>query len=410
MRFQSYFNTAIKIIELYDGAIPLSRFLKKYFSENKKHGSKDRKFITHACYNYYRPGFALKNINIEERLKVAIFLCNSNAGEWNILYDDNWIEQWNDQIRKRIFFIQSAYNFSIEDIFPFYDETSEDIDKESFALSHLIQPYVFLRIRNNDYNKIIHALHQHHIVFENVNDDCIAVDNSNRLEEIINIDEEAVIQDYSSQKIKEFFAIIKSQIQNSKPETLNLNSQIQISNSKINVWDCCAGSGGKSILAYDVLQNINLTVSDIRPSIIHNLKKRFEKAGIKKYKPFVVDITKHAAKALPLGSGEGFDLIICDAPCTGSGTWSRTPEQLYFFQPKKIEYYSMLQQKIVSNAIKYLKHEGYFLYITCSVFKAENEDVVKFIEEEFQLTLIKTELLKGYNKKADTMFAALLKK
>lgn len=396
MRFQSYFNTAIKIIQLYDGALPLTHFLKKYFSENKKHGSKDRKFITHACYNYYRPGFALKNINIEERLKVAIFLCNSSADEWNIIYDNNWLEHWNDQIRKRIFFIQSAYNFSVEDIFPFYNEISEDIDKESFALSHLIQPNVFLRIRNDQQDKIMHALHQHHIVFENIHDDCIAVDNANRLEEIINIDEEAVIQDYSSQRIKEFFAIVKSEIRNPK--------------SKISVWDCCAGSGGKSILAYDVLQDIELTVSDIRPSIIHNLKKRFEKAGIKNYKAFVADITKHTAKALSLGSGEGFGLIICDAPCTGSGTWSRTPEQLYFFQSKKIEDYTTLEKKIVSSAIKYLKQQGYFLYITCSVFKAENESIIEFIQKKFQLTLIKTELLKGYNKKADTMFAALFKK
>ena len=65
MRFQSYFNTAIKIIQLYDGAIPLSHFLKQYFSENKKHGSKDRKIITHACYNFYRLGFALKNVSMK---------------------------------------------------------------------------------------------------------------------------------------------------------------------------------------------------------------------------------------------------------------------------------------------------------------------------------------------------------
>ena len=391
MRFQSYFNTAIKIIQLYDGALPLTHFLKKYFSENKKHGSKDRKFITHACYNYYRPAFALKNINIEERLKAAIFLCNSNAGEWNIIYDNNWLEQWNDQIRKRIFFIQAAYNFSVEDIFPFYNEVSEDIDKENLALSHLIQPHVFLRIRNN-HDKVIHALQQHHIIFEKINNDCIAADNLNRLKEVINIDEEAVVQDYSSQRIKGFLEVFKSEIENEKPE--------------INVWDCCAGSGGKSILVYDVLENINLTISDIRSSIVHNLKKRFEKAGIKKYKSFVADITNSQLQI----ANSTFDLIICDAPCTGSGTWSRTPEQLYFFQSKKIEYYSTLQQKIVSNAIKYLKQQGYFLYITCSVFKAENEDVVKFIQKKFQLTLIKTELLKGYNKRADTMFAALFKK
>ena len=106
----------------------------------------------------------------------------------------------------------------------------------------------------------------------------------------------------------------------------------------------------------------------------------------------------------------GFDFIICDAPCTGSGTWSRTPEQLYFFHSEKIKEYQTLQKKIITNAITYLKQESYFLYITCSVFKAENEEVVEFIQNTFQLTLIKKELLKGYNKKADTMFAALFKK
>jgi 16S rRNA (cytosine967-C5)-methyltransferase len=50
-----------------------------------------------------------------------------------------------------------------------------------------------------------------------------------------------------------------------------------------------------------------------------------------------------------------FELIICDAPCTGSGTWSRTPEQLYFFDEKKIEQYALLQKKIVSTIIPRLK-------------------------------------------------------
>ena len=57
-----------------------------------------------------------------------------------------------------------------------------------------------------------------------------------------------------------------------------------------------------------------------------------------------------------------------------------------------------------------LEPEGYLLYITCSVFKKENEEVVEFIKEKFNLHIIKMELLKGYDKKADTMFAALMKK
>ena len=55
-----------------------------------------------------------------------------------------------------------------------------------------------------------------------------------------------------------------------------------------------------------------------------------------------------------------------------------------------------------------LNNNGYFLYITCSVFKKENEAIVDFIKQQFHLELIKMELLKGYDKKADTMFAALI--
>ena len=73
--------------------------------------------------------------------------------------------------------------------------------------------------------------------------------------------------------------------------------------------------------------------------------------------------------------------------------------------------FSVLQKKIVSNVIPQLKDGGYFLYITCSVFKKENEEVADFILQQFpSLQLIKKELLVGYNKKADTMFGVLFKK
>ena len=97
----------------------------------------------------------------------------------------------------------------------------------------------------------------------------------------------------------------------------------------------------------------------------------------------------------------------CDAPCSGSGTWGRTPEQLYFFNEAQIISYAKLQANILQNVIPALKKGGHLLYITCSVFQAENEAIVKLIQEEQGLTLIKAELLKGYEEKGDTMFAAL---
>lgn len=393
MRFQSYFNTAIKIIQLYDGNIPLHHFLKQYFSQYKKHGSTDRKIITHICYNFYRLGKAFINENAEGKLKIAIFICNDNAGEWNFLYEDEWLNNWNNLLQQRIALIQKKYaSFSLNDVFSFADEVSNSLDTAAFIQSFFIQPDVFIRVRPQYYQGVIARLRQHEINYNLQGENCIALPSSTKINLILNVDEEAVIQDYSSQRIEEFLKLIKSEIKDQQ--------------SAISVWDCCAGSGGKSILVYDTLDKITLTVSDVRSSIIQNLIERFAKAGIKNYKSFVLDI---ANSKLPIPDS-CFDLIICDVPCTGSGTWSRTPEQLYYFQPQKINNYSLLQQKILSNAIPSVNDNGYFLYITCSVFKKENEAIVDFIKQEFQLELIKTELLKGYGKKADTMFAALFKK
>ena len=105
-----------------------------------------------------------------------------------------------------------------------------------------------------------------------------------------------------------------------------------------------------------------------------------------------------------------FDLIMADVPCSGSGTWSRTPEQLYYFELAKIDEYAKLQKSILKNVIMALKPGGYFLYITCSVFKKENKDAVNFLLENFNFKVLKMELLKGYEMKADSMFAALLQK
>jgi 16S rRNA (cytosine967-C5)-methyltransferase len=68
------------------------------------------------------------------------------------------------------------------------------------------------------------------------------------------------------------------------------------------------------------------------------------------------------------------------------------------------------QEKIVSNAIKYLKGNGYLLYITCSIFKKESEENVNFFQKNLNLQFIKSEYLKGYKMQADTLFAAFFKK
>ncbi len=391
-RYYSYINSAKEIITAYTGAEPFASHLKKQFAAKKKFGSKDRKQITQLCYCYFRLGKSLQNVSVEEKLLAGLFLSSRSSNELLQHLKPEWNDVVETSREKKVDMLNNAVDAS--SIFSFTNELSEGIDADEFAFSHLQQPDLFLRIRPGRKETVLHQLKAADVSFQLIGDTTIALQNATKIEELIMLNKDAVVQDYSSQRVGEFL----------------LNLKLQTFNLKPSVWDCCAASGGKSIMAKDIIGDIDLTVSDVRESILINLKKRFAEAGIKQYKSFVRDLSQQSPKALPSGSGEGYDLIIADVPCSGSGTWGRTPEQLSFFQSSSIETYSSLQKKIISNTVGHLKPNGYFLYITCSVFKKENEDNVAWMQEELKLNLVKQELIKGYVAKADTMFAAMLRK
>jgi 16S rRNA (cytosine967-C5)-methyltransferase len=384
MRASSYILSAKEILSLYKGELPFAAWIKQYFKTHKKFGSRDRKIVAQLCYSFFRLGNAFNDLAVEERIGIGLFL--SSQASNNLLEElrPGWNAKAALELKDKFSILNSQ--FSILNVFPWNNELSEEINSEKFNESFLIQPDLFLRLRPVKENIVKEKLAAANIDFRVEDETCLALPNASKLDGILLIDKEAVIQDHNSQRVLELLQLPTA------------NCQLPT-----NAWDCCAASGGKSILVYDTIPNIDLTVSDIRVSILINLKKRFEKAGIKNYKSFISDlshsplITHHST----------FDLIICDAPCTGSGTWSRTPEQLHFFKEEKIDYYAALQKKIAINASKSLKKGGHFLYITCSVFKKENEEVVEYLKQNTQLQLQAMHYYKGYDKKADTLFAAL---
>jgi len=383
-RFYSYINSAATIIQQYTGTEPLAAYLKKYFTVNKKYGSKDRKQISHVVYCYYRLGKAAFTDDMQERLLTALFLCSQQPQPILEALQPEWNQHIADTFSDKIALLSSP--IQINEIFPWQDLLSAGIDSDAFAASHLQQPDLFIRIRPGYTKLVTKALEQQQILFTQVNETCLALPNGTKIEEIIALNKTAVVQDYSSQQVATLFTHL--------PQNLPLR-----------VWDCCAASGGKSIMLWDNFMHLQLTVSDIRASIITNLRNRFSQAGIKNFNSFIASATEPVSQ-IKAGS---MDLVIADVPCSGSGTWSRTPEQLYFFETSKIQEYQKLQQQIVQQSCKAVKTGGYYLYITCSVFKNENETQVEQLQS-LGFTLVEQKILLGYQQQADTMFAALLKK
>lgn len=385
-RLHSHISSAVTVIKKYDGTQPFSDHLKGFFSREKKYGSRDRKSIAELSYAYFRTGRAMQHEPTEKKILAGLFLLENSSNEFLQQIEPGW----NDKVGLSLPEKLSLLGINESAIFTFSNELPGEIDPVLFARSFLRQPRLFLRARPGKHATVLQKLNDAGVPFETLGADCISLPNASKIDAILKINNEVLIQDMNSQKVLDFITATPSYNKEKKPDA----------------WDCCAASGGKSILLYDRLRGeVRLTVSDIREGILVNLKKRLADAGISINKSFVADLSK------PVKTEYGkFDIILCDAPCTGSGTWSRTPEQLYYFNSKKVDEYALLQKNIISNTLPSLAEGGLFFYITCSVFKKENEAQVKFIQEQPGIQLLKWEYLQGYEDFADTMFVSVFTK
>ena len=389
MRYYNHLTNAANILDLYQGREPFHHFIKAFFKAEKKYGSKDRKQITHLCYGYFRLGKAMMDYGTQERIVTGLFLGSSAPDEMLEFFRPDWnkAELLSDLPAKVALLRHEFPTFNPMDVFWFKEPLSGGIDRHEFSISHFVQPDLFFRVRPGNEEKVHELIDTHPGLIEWMNTGTVRLHNSTKLDDVVSIDKDVVIQDLSSQATDSFL-----------PEVGKQNT--------VSLWDCCAASGGKAIMAWDHYDNINLTVSDKRESILANLEKRFQIAGIRKYESFLIDLGNPGAF---LPSGE-FDIVIADVPCSGSGTWGRAPENLLYFDPKKVSGYQLLQRTILSNIASSVRPGGCLVYITCSVFKKENEANVEFIEKELGFTCDRSDTIKGYHLRADTMFAATFQK
>jgi 16S rRNA (cytosine967-C5)-methyltransferase len=137
------------------------------------------------------------------------------------------------------------------------------------------------------------------------------------------------------------------------------------------VLDFCAGGGGKT-LALAARLDATWFAHDVAPERMKDLPARAARAGVK------VEILPHDA----LRAAGPFDLVLCDAPCSGSGTWRRTPEAKWRLSPERLENLTLLQAQILSTAAGLVAPDGCLAYATCSVLNVENHDIASHFESK----------------------------
>ncbi|MDT3404588.1 RsmB/NOP family class I SAM-dependent RNA methyltransferase [Mucilaginibacter terrae] len=384
MKALNQLKTFQRILAEFPGDVQLSKFLPVFFRQNKQMGSTDRRVASRLIYNYFRIGNALPNLPPEDRLMVAEFLCNTQTNSFLQHFKPEWAACITFTLNEKLELVKTAHpEFNLHDVYPLYAKLSAGIDTPEFLRSFFIQPDLFIRVRKGFEQQVKSILAKAEVAFKDEGNNCLSLPNGTKLETLFPNQHWFEVQDYSSQQTANYF----------KPQRWE------------NWWDACAASGGKSLLLHEQQADIKLVVSDIRESILANLDERFRQAGLMKYQKKILDLTQNPDFIM---HNYAFDGIILDAPCTGSGTWGRTPELITQFGEHRIEFFQRLQQSIVRNVVKYLKPGKPIIYITCSAFKAENEDAVDFMVKELGLQLEEMKVLKGYGHKADTMFVARL--
>jgi 16S rRNA (cytosine967-C5)-methyltransferase len=135
------------------------------------------------------------------------------------------------------------------------------------------------------------------------------------------------------------------------------------------VVDYCAGGGGKTLALAQALQGQGTLVAcDVAPKRLESIRPRLARAGIE-------------ADLRLIGQNGGgvedlndkADLVFVDAPCSGSGTWRRRPEDAWRLTADEVERLHALQVRILGQAARLVRPGGRLVYVTCSMLSRENE-------------------------------------
>lgn len=133
------------------------------------------------------------------------------------------------------------------------------------------------------------------------------------------------------------------------------------------VLDYCAGGGGKTLAMSAVLENRGqIHAHDADPRRLAPLRERMLRAGCRN-----VQILRRREALAPLAAK--MDLVLVDAPCTGTGTWRRRPETKWRLTFEHLSARMAEQDRILAEAARFVRPGGRLVYVTCSVLPAENE-------------------------------------
>lgn len=165
-----------------------------------------------------------------------------------------------------------------------------------------------------------------------------------------------------------------------------LRQSLDFSNP-LKVLDLCAAPGGKSTLLADMLPLDSLLVAnEVIKTRIGPLRENLERWGCP-------NVAVTSAEAEAFGAMQGwFDVVVCDAPCSGEGLFRKDPDAVREWSPEQVEVCAVRQRRILAAAVEALAPGGVLAYSTCTYNRTENEGNAAWLAAEFGLVPLRLEM------------------
>jgi 16S rRNA (cytosine967-C5)-methyltransferase len=370
------------------------KVLKRHFTKEKRFGSRDRKIISHYVFNIFRwHGWVQKIVDTDpafDSWPFRLWLTANLAplvkyqemheqllahwqSESNQTAVDSYCPQPFDSsdltlmLNQKKDWLQNAYavpSLNSKNLLPAWYQNQIPLEEENWN-SHIsyLQTNAQLWIRTSEAQS----------------------EESNSLQESLTEMEFAATKKLAqSWYRKEAYAQLQENkfYKNGLIEVQDLASQcighVVASFSPKTLWDNCCGAGGKSLHFMDLLSDSEILCSDVRPHALEQFKKRLKRSSLSSLRKPTIKM-HDARNPHPFGE-HNIDCIFIDAPCSGTGTWRRSPDARWRTTEISIREVQSLQLEILNASATQLRPGGILIYATCSLTELENTNVCKIFE------------------------------
>ncbi|MBR1949192.1 MAG: RsmB/NOP family class I SAM-dependent RNA methyltransferase [Alphaproteobacteria bacterium] len=341
------------LTEVFKDKTPADKIINDYMRQKKYIGSKDRRFISDMVWHIIRNRQKLVfDAGSSDARKILLY---ANKDKLTEIFDDskyglpplsedekNWLSQEN------------------EEIYPDYVEAE-------------CPQWLFLKIKDINFCKALNQTATTDIRAHNIT--------RNELQQKLKSEGiETTIGAYSPHCLKISSRLVLNNCMAWQDGLFEVQDEAsQIASILIDalpshkIIDYCCGAGGKSLALSDELKNQGeILAYDIDPKRLENIKPRIQRLKVKN-----ISLTDIIAD-----SDKDYDRFILDAPCSGTGTWRRSPDAKFRLTKEKLYGLTQIQSDLLNIASQKTVKGGRIIYITCSILKDENEDIIeKFLKE-----------------------------